>query len=80
MGFDTDHKFYELQERRELYFLLTGLSYREIAQEFYNLNKNKFVYKICKIMKELQLQNRRQLAYFTVKNRLVQIDKIQRYT
>lgn len=77
--YDVNHKFFALQESREFYFLLTGLSYEKIAREYYDRNKNKFVYQIRKIMKEFCLQNRRQLAYFAVKNRLVQSDKIQRY-
>ncbi len=79
MSFDINHKLYNLQEARELYFLFTGLSYRQIAEEFYNRNKNKFIYKIRKIMKELKLQNRRQLAYFAFKNKLIQVDKIKEY-
>lgn len=77
MGFDVNHKLYNLQESKELYFLFTGLSYSEIAEKYYFRNKNKFVYKIRKLMKELNLQNRRQLAFFAYKNQLIQIDKIR---
>lgn len=76
---DLDHKFFNLQETRELYYLLTGLSYTEIGINFYNRNKYKFIYRIKKIMKEFNVQNRRQLAYFAVKEHLVQLDKIGEY-
>lgn len=79
MYYDCDDKFFEIQEDNVFYFLLTGLSYQEIANEFYYRNIHKFVYKVRKLMKELNLQNRRQLVYFAVKNHLVSIEKIGAY-
>lgn len=79
MYYDVDDKFYELQENKVFYLLISGLSYTEIADEFYNRQKYKFIYKVRKIMKELQLQNRRQLAYFAIKNNLVRAERIKEY-
>ena len=74
---DENNKFYEVQESKELYYLLTGLSYTKIGIKFYGYNTNKFVYKIHKIMKKFNLQNRRQLAYFAIKNHLITLNKIK---
>lgn len=68
---DPDHKFYNLQEDKIFYLLLTGLSYRKIAEQYYSFQLNKLIYKTRKLRKELNLQNRRQLAYFAVKNHLI---------
>lgn len=77
--YDIDSNFYELQGSKELYLILTGKSYREIAINYYQYQKYKFIYKIRKIMKKYDLKNRRQLAFFAVKNKLVTLDKIYEY-
>lgn len=79
MYYDVGEKFYELQDNRVFYLLLTGMTYREIANKFYHMNLYKFVYKVRKLMREFNLQNRRQLAYFAVKNHLISIEKIKEY-
>ena len=75
--YDTNSEFYEIQESRELYYLLTGLSYTKIGIVFYGRQKYKFVYRIRKLMKQFNLTNRRQLAYFAVTNHLVTLEKIK---
>lgn len=72
-------KFYDIQECKELYYLLTGLTYNEIGIKFYQRNTNKFIYRIRILMKILNASNRRQLAYYAVKNNLVRIEKIRTY-
>ena len=74
---NIDSKFYNIQESKELYYLLTGLSYTKIGIEYYGRNTNKFIYRIRKLMKQFNLTNRRQLAYFAVKNHLVTPQKIK---
>ena len=74
---DMDSEFYEIQESRELYYLLTGLSYTKIGIEFYGREKYKFVYRIRKLMKQFNLTNRRQLAYFAVTNHLVTPQRVK---
>ena len=74
---DMDSEFYYVQESRELYYLLTGLSYTNIGIKFYGRQKYKFIYRIRKLMKQFNLTNRRQLAYFAVTNHLVTLDKIK---
>lgn len=76
---DLNHKFYELQEDKVFYLLLTGLSYRKIAEKYYSFQLNKLLYKVRKLMKKLKLQNRRQLAYFAIKNNLVTKERIFKY-
>ncbi len=66
-----------LKENQELYYLLSGLSYREIGIKFYRMNKNKYIYRIRKLMKELNMTNRRQLAFYAVKNQLISMEKIK---
>lgn len=66
-----------IKESKELYYLLTGMSYTKIGIKFYGRNTNKFIYKIRKLMKIFNLANRRQLAYFAVKNHLVTLEKIE---
>ena len=43
---DMDSEFYEIQDNPIFYYLLTGLSYREIGIRFYYHNTNKVVYVI----------------------------------
>lgn len=80
MYYDVDDKFYELQGDSVFYFLLTGMSYREIANEFYCRRIYQFIYRVRKLLKRFHLQNRRQLAYFAVKNKLVDIERIGNYS
>ena len=80
MYYDIDSKFYDIQESKELYCLLTGLSYTQIGIKFYLSNTNKFVYRIRKLMKRFNLCNRRQLAYFAVINHLITPEKIKDFS
>ncbi len=61
------------------YYLLTGKSYGKIAEKYYSYDINKLIYRIRKLKKELSLSNRRQLAYFAVENKLVDIEKVKLY-
>lgn len=76
---DLDSKYYNLYNERIFYYLLTGKSYRKLAEEFYSYDINKLIYKIRKLREELNLCNRRQLAYFAVENKLVDIEKVKLY-
>ncbi len=77
--YNSEDKFYEIQHSKELYCLLTGMSYTQIGNKFYGGNTNKFIYRIRKLMKTLHLANRRQQTYFAIKNNLVDVDKIEVY-
>lgn len=70
-------ELYNIQDTKELYYLLTGLTYREIGKKFYQYNTNKFVYRVKKMMKKLNLCNRRQLIYFAIKNNILVLDRIK---
>ena len=74
---DMDSEFYEIQDNPIFYYLLTGLSYREIGIRFYYHNTNKFIYRVRKLMKKFNLVNRRHLAYFAVKNHLIDAEKLK---
>ena len=76
MKYDIDSKFFELQNDRIFYQLITGLSYRDIANKYYLRNKNKFVYKVRKLMSKYNIQNRRQLVFWAFKKELVNEEKI----
>ncbi len=76
MKYDIDSEFFELQNDRIFYQLITGLSYRDIANKYYLRNKNKFVYKVRKLMSKYNIQNRRQLVFWAFKKELVNEDKI----
>ena len=76
---DMDSEFYEIQDNPIFYYLLTGLSYREIGIRFYYHNTNKVVYRVRKLMKRFSLANRRHLAYFAVKNHLINTQKLEEY-
>ena len=76
---DLDSIFYNIQEEKVFYCLLTGLSYYQIGIQFYGRNTNKFIYQVRKLMKQFSLANRRQLAYFAVKKHLVTPEKIGAY-
>lgn len=72
-------KLYELCDIKILYFLITGLSYREIAEKYYSYQFYKFNYKVRKLKKELNVQNRRQLTYCAIKNQLIEKERILEY-
>ncbi len=78
-SYNNEDKFYMLKEEKIFYQLLTGLSYRKIAEKYYTFQLNKFVYRVRKLMKELNLQNRRQLAYFAIKNHFVNRERLLEY-
>ena len=79
MFYDVGDRLYNAVDMKELYYLLTGMSYREITERFYSRQTYKFIYRIRKLMKELHLQNRRQLAFYAVKNNLVSLEMFKRY-
>ncbi len=79
MFYDIGDRLYDVVDMKELYYLLTGLSYREIAKRFYSRQTYKFIYRVRKLMKELHLQNRRQLAFYVIKNNLVSLEMFRRY-
>ncbi len=70
---DLDSKYYNLVGEMVFYYLLSGKTYREIAQEYYCHNINKFIYKVRKLREQLFLKNRRQLVYFAIVNGLIDI-------
>ena len=76
MKYDIDSEFFELQNDRIFYKLITGLSYRDIANKYYLRNKNKFVYNVRNLMSKYNIQNRRQLVFWAFKKELVNEEKI----
>ncbi|CDE62266.1 unknown [Fusobacterium sp. CAG:439] len=76
---DLNSKYYNLYNDKLFYYLLTGKSYGKIAEKYYSYDINKLIYRIRKLKKELSLSNRRQLAYFAVENKLVDIEKVKLY-
>ena len=70
---DLDSKYYNLVNERIFYYLLSGKTYREIAQEYYPHDLNKFIYQVRKLREQLLLRNRRQLVYFAIVNNLIKI-------
>lgn len=75
----TQELYEQIPDIRVIYYLLTGLSYREIGIKFYYHNTNKFVYKVRKLLKMFNLANRRHLVYFAVKNNLINPEKLRVY-
>ena len=69
----------EIPDLKIFYYLLTGLSYREIGIKFYYHNTNKFIYQVRKLMKQFNIANRRHLVYFAIKNNLIKKEKIIEY-
>ncbi len=69
----------EIPDLKIFYYLLTGLSYREIGIKFYYHNTNKFIYQVRKLMKQFNIANRRHLVYFAIKNNLINKEKIVEY-
>ena len=76
---DFDDEYYEILNSKELYCIFSGLSYTKIGAKFYGRNTNKFIYRIRKLMKQLHVCNRRQLAYVALKQHLVTLDKVMEY-
>lgn len=76
---NPEHKYFYIQDSKELYCLLTGLPYSKIATIFYGRNIEKFVYRVRKLMKQLHVVNRRQLAYMAVKEHLVDLKRVKEY-
>lgn len=74
--YDINSKYYDIENDRIFYCLLTGKTYRQIAQDYYLFDLNKVIYKVRKLCKKLSLRNRRQLAYFAVMNGLVDVNAI----
>ena len=73
---DLGSIYYDINNDRVFYFLISGKTYREIAKEYYCYDLNKFIYAVRKLRERLGLRNRRQLAYFAVVNKLVDLERI----
>ncbi len=69
--------YIDLCNNRIFYLLLSGLTYTEIAEKYYQRHKYKFIYQVQKMFKTLNIRNRRQLAYFAIKNNLVDLNRIE---
>jgi len=54
---------YEI-DTRILYYLASGLSYREIANKYYSRRKNKVVYEVKRLLRKFKLKNREELTIF----------------
>jgi len=76
MIYDVNSKYYDLPNTEICFYLLTGKTYRQIAQDYYLFDLNKVIYKVRKLREMLDLRNRRQLAYFAVVNGLVDMNAI----
>ena len=76
---DIGTKYYEIENDRIFYYLLTGMNFRQIAQKFYACNINKLIYRYKKLKNQLCLRNRKQLAYFAIVNDLVDISRLKYY-
>lgn len=76
---DFGTKYYEYVDMRELYYLASGLSYREIGWKFYHGNVNKYIYAVRKLLKTFNLHNNKQLVVFAFQNNLISLDKLQKY-
>lgn len=77
--YDSGHKLYYLRNEKVFYLLLSGLTYSEIAEKYYYRQKYKFIYEVRKLLKLFNLKNRRQLAYYAVKNGLVNLNLVEEY-
>ncbi|MCD7780119.1 MAG: hypothetical protein LUH05_05550 [Candidatus Gastranaerophilales bacterium] len=62
---------YNLKNDRIFYLLLSGMTYREIANKYYLRQYYKVSSLIRNMLKELNLQNRRQLVYYAYKKNLI---------
>lgn len=77
---DATSKYFYLQNNRVFYFLLSGLTYTEIANIYYFRQKYKFVYEVRKLARELQLTSRGQLVNFALVHKLINPEKLATYT
>ena len=75
----TQNLYEQIPDMKVIYCLLTGLSYREIGIKFYYHNTYKFVYKVRQLLNMFNLANRRQLAYFAVKNNLINAEILKEF-
>lgn len=75
----TQKLYDDIPDIKIIYYLLTGLSYREIGIRFYYHNTNKFTYQVRKLLKKFNLANRRHLTYFAVKNNLINMEILKEY-
>jgi len=73
MNDELKEKFMNFRNDKIFYFLLSGLTYTEIANKYYSRNKNKIIYSVRKLLREFGLQNRRQLIFYAVSNGLIQV-------
>ncbi len=68
----TQILYEQIPDIKVIYYLLTGLSYREIGIRFYCYKTNKFIYQVRKLIKKFNLISRRLLVYFALKNHLIE--------
>ncbi len=70
----------ELKKNKSLYnylgeriykYLSSGMTYREIANEYYCRDLNKFLAELHRVMHGLKAQNRRHLLYLAYENNLI---------
>jgi DNA-binding CsgD family transcriptional regulator len=71
MKYDINDKMFYLKGNKIFHLLQSDMTYTEIANKYYSRNKNKFIYNIRKILKELGLKNREQLINFAIINDLL---------
>jgi len=74
---NIDPKYYDIMDGGIFTYLLSGKTYYEIARDYYLYDLNKVIYKVRKLRKKLSLKNRRQLAYFAVVNKLVDLNALK---
>lgn len=68
---ETNNTIKKYSFERIYKYLSTGMTYREIANEYYYRDLNKFLSELKKIMKGLNVQNRRQLLYIAYINNFI---------
>ncbi len=69
----------KIPDIRIVYYVVAGLTYREIAMKYYHYQIYKVIYRVRQLYKEFDLTNRRHLAYFAVKNHLINTQKLEEY-
>lgn len=67
---DVGSKLYEYCNERIYGYLCSGMTYKEIANVYYYRDINKFLTELKRVMRGLNVQNRRQLLYFAYENNL----------
>lgn len=75
--FEPTRDLSKYKDRPELYYLATGMSYREIGKKYYNNKTHKFSYAIKKIMKELRVSSRLHLIVYAWVNNLIDINRVK---